>query len=56
LSPHSKIELSEIETILGTHIGNNFWDIADTDLSGLDDAIDALVVAYPELGPVKDSL
>jgi hypothetical protein len=56
LSPHAKIQLSEIETILGTHIGNNFWAIADTDLSGLDDAIDALVTAYPELESVKDSL
>lgn len=56
LSPFAKIEVSDIETILETHIGGNFWDIADTDLSGLDDAIDALVTAYPELASVKDSL
>lgn len=56
LSPFAKIEVSEIETILETHIGENFWDIADTDLSGLNDAIDALVIAYPELASVKDSL
>lgn len=56
LSPKKRITDAQLTEIFDTHIGENFWAIKDTDLSGLDAAITTLVAAYPELGPVKGSL
>jgi hypothetical protein len=56
LSPKKKITDTELNQILDTDIGENFWEIAESDLSGLTNAINTLVSAYPVLEPVKDSL
>jgi hypothetical protein len=56
LSPKKKISDSQITQILNTEIGEDFWAIPETDLSGLDNSIDILVTAYPELASIKDSL
>lgn len=56
LSPKKKITESQITQILTVNIGENFWDLAQTDLSGINQAISTLTSVYPELAPVKDSL
>lgn len=56
LSPRKKITDAQLEDILETHIGEDFWEVAESDLSGLDEAISVLVTAYPELASIKDSL
>jgi hypothetical protein len=56
LSPKKKITNAQLDEIFSTHVGENFWDLPETDLSGLDNAIDILVSAYPELADVKDAL
>lgn len=56
ISPKKRITDAAITEILNTHIGENFWNLPETDLSGLDNAINVLVEAYPELADVKDAL
>jgi hypothetical protein len=56
ISPRKRISDATINEILETHIGKNFWDLPETDLSGLNQAIDLLVEAFPELTDVKDAL
>ncbi|HEY8512547.1 MAG TPA: DUF4856 domain-containing protein [Cyclobacteriaceae bacterium] len=56
ISPKKRISDATINEILETHIGENFWELPETDLSGLDEAIDLLVDAFPELANVKDAL
>lgn len=56
ISPKKKISNATLTEILNTHVGENFWDLRETDLSGLDKAIDLLVEAYPELADIKDAL
>ena len=56
LSPKKKITNAQLDEIFSTHVGENFWDLPETDLSGLDNAVDILVSAYPELADVKDAL
>jgi hypothetical protein len=56
LSPKKKISDSQITQILNTEIGENFWAIPETNLSGLNNSINILVTAYPELASIKDSL
>jgi hypothetical protein len=55
LSPYKKITNDEITVILDTNIGQNFWTVAESDLSGLNSAINTLVNAY-DLESVKDQL
>ena len=56
ISPKTRITDAALTDILETHVGENFWDLPETNLSGLDTAIDLLVEAYPELADVKDAL
>ncbi|HEY8510472.1 MAG TPA: DUF4856 domain-containing protein [Cyclobacteriaceae bacterium] len=56
ISPKKRISDANINAILNTHIGENFWELPESDLSGLDEAIDLLVDAFPELADVKDAL
>lgn len=56
LSPKKKISDAQINQILNTEIGENFWAIPETNLSGLTNAITVLTTAFPELAPIKDSL
>jgi hypothetical protein len=56
ISPKKRITDAALNEILNTHVGENFWELRETDLSGLDKAVDLLVEAYPELADVKDAL
>lgn len=56
MSPRKQITEAQITLILDTYIGENFWALTDTDLSGLDDAVDLLVSVYPDLESVQSSL